>query len=162
MADTDKNKALADCHKCSSSLLSIVKSNPLKILASVLEKVRAGSCLKLFFIDCNSRLDHFMWVSFVADETPESSYTNCISPFLQTHFFTFYLIHPCDVASGVVGRHPCYSQTFRYSGFRTSHLSTRPCVGHVFRIFIILESSSRRIVKITHILKDPFDNSNNE
>ena len=41
------------CHKCSSSFLSIVKSHPLKIPASVLEKVRAGSCLKLFLIDCN-------------------------------------------------------------------------------------------------------------
>ena len=52
VADTDKNKALIDCHKCSSSFLSIVKSHPLKIPASALEKVRAGSCLKLFLIDC--------------------------------------------------------------------------------------------------------------
>ena len=52
VADTDKNKALIDCHKCSSSFLCIVKSHPLKIPASVLEKVRAGSCLKLFLIDC--------------------------------------------------------------------------------------------------------------
>ena len=52
VADTDKNKALIDCHKCSSSFLSIVKSQPLKIAASVLEKVRSGSCLKLFLIDC--------------------------------------------------------------------------------------------------------------
>ena len=52
MADTDKNKALIDCYKCSSSFLSIVKSHPLKIPDSVLEKVRSGSCLKLFLIDC--------------------------------------------------------------------------------------------------------------
>ena len=52
VADTDKKKALTDCHKCSSSFLSIVKSHPLKIPASVLEKVRAGICLKLFLIDC--------------------------------------------------------------------------------------------------------------
>ena len=52
VADTDKNKALIDCHKCSSSLLSTVKSHPLKIPASVLEKVRSGSCPKLFIIDC--------------------------------------------------------------------------------------------------------------
>ena len=49
VADTDENKALIDCHKCSSSFLSIVKSHPLKIPASVLEKVRSGSCL----IDCS-------------------------------------------------------------------------------------------------------------
>ena len=48
VADTDKNKALTDCHKRCSSFLSIVKSHPLKIPASVLEKVRADSCLKLF------------------------------------------------------------------------------------------------------------------
>ena len=52
VADTDKTTT--DCHKCSSSFLSIVKSHPLKILASVLEKVRAGSCLKLFPIDCSN------------------------------------------------------------------------------------------------------------
>ena len=54
VADTDKNKALTDWHKCSSSFLSIVKSHPLKIPANVLEKVRSGSCLKLFLIDCMS------------------------------------------------------------------------------------------------------------
>ena len=53
VADTDKNKALIDCHKCSSSFLSIVKSHPLQIPVSVLGKVRAGSCLKLFLIDCS-------------------------------------------------------------------------------------------------------------
>ena len=52
VADTDKNKALTDCYKCSSSFLSLVKSHPLKIPASVLEKVRGGGCLKLFLIDC--------------------------------------------------------------------------------------------------------------
>ena len=46
VADTDKNRVLTDCHKCSSSFLSIVKSHPLEIPASVLGKVRAGSCLK--------------------------------------------------------------------------------------------------------------------
>ena len=55
VADTDKNKALTDCHKCSSSFLSIVKSHSLKIPARVLKKVRAGNCLKLFLIDCNNQ-----------------------------------------------------------------------------------------------------------
>ena len=54
VAYTDKNKALIDCHKCSSSFLSIVKSHPLKIPVSILGKVRSGSCLKLFLIDFNS------------------------------------------------------------------------------------------------------------
>ena len=47
-----QNKALIDWHKCSSSFLSIVKFHPPKIPANVLEKVRAGSCLKLFLIYC--------------------------------------------------------------------------------------------------------------
>ena len=55
VADTDRNKALTDCQKCSSSFLPIVKSHPLKIPASVLEKVGAGSCLKLFLIHCRYR-----------------------------------------------------------------------------------------------------------
>ena len=54
VADTDKNKILIDCHKCSSSFLSIDKSYPLKIPASAMEKVRSGRCLKLFLIDCSS------------------------------------------------------------------------------------------------------------
>ena len=58
VADTDKNRALNDCHNCSSSFLSIVKSHPLKIPASVLEKVRAGSCPKLFLIDCRKPSHH--------------------------------------------------------------------------------------------------------
>ena len=39
----------------SSSFLSVVKSHPLKIPASVLEKIRAGSCLKLFLMDCRDK-----------------------------------------------------------------------------------------------------------
>ena len=58
VADTDKNKALTDCHKCSSSFLSIAKYHPLKIPASILGKVRSGSCLKLFLIDCSDVLLH--------------------------------------------------------------------------------------------------------
>ena len=47
--------ALTDCHKCGSSFLSAVKSHPLKFPTGFLEKVRAGSCLKLFLIDCTHR-----------------------------------------------------------------------------------------------------------
>ena len=43
MADIEKYMALTDCHKCSSSFLSIVKFQPLKIPGSVLEKVEADS-----------------------------------------------------------------------------------------------------------------------
>ena len=65
VADTDKYKTLIDCHKCSSSFLSIVKSHPLKIPASVLEKVRSDSCLKLFLIDCSTMLHVFSFPSLL-------------------------------------------------------------------------------------------------
>ena len=45
--------ALTYCHKCGSLFLSTVKSRPLKFPPAFLEKVRAGSSLKLFLIDCN-------------------------------------------------------------------------------------------------------------
>ena len=51
--------------------LSIVKYHPVKIPASVLEKVRSGSCLKLFHIDCSLNivilLSHYvkdLWAKF--------------------------------------------------------------------------------------------------
>ena len=60
------------------------------------------------------------------------------------HFFTlissisFHFIRPCDGASGVVGRHPCYSRTYNLRA--SSHLVPRPdlCAGHALRIFIFL------------------------
>ena len=57
VADTDKNKALIDCHKCSSSFLSIVKCHPLLNPCQCHGKVRSGSCLKLFLIDCRLFLE---------------------------------------------------------------------------------------------------------
>ena len=40
----------------------------------------------------------------------------------SSHSFRF--IRPCDVASGVIWRHPCYSQTFNKGD--SSHLIPRP------------------------------------
>ena len=50
-----------------------------------------------------------------------------------TSFISFHFISPCDGASGMVGRHPCYSRTYNLGAS-----STRPCVGHELRIFIYL------------------------
>ena len=69
VADTDKNKALTDCHKCSFSFLSIVKSHLLKIPASVLEKVRSGSCLKLFLIDSKKKQNCQIRTGIVVNST---------------------------------------------------------------------------------------------
>ena len=81
VADTDKNKAPIDCLKCSFSFLSIVKSHPLKIPASVLEKVRSGSCLKLFLIDCNlkARNESSAYGSVVTSESTTVSAVRSLS-----------------------------------------------------------------------------------
>ena len=59
---------------------------------------------------------------------PFSPARNFIPSFLQTHlihFVSFHFISTCDVATGVVGRHPCYSQTFSIGA--SSHLVPRSC-----------------------------------
>ena len=53
-------------------------------------------------------------------------------PLSQISFHHF--ICPCDGASGIIGRHPCYSLTLNKGGFISSHPLTRPCVGHKLRI----------------------------
>ena len=73
-----------------------------------------------------------VWVRFLGF-LPFSLAINFITPFLHTHLIhlvSFHFIHPCDGASGVVGRHPRYSKTFKYRGFIASHPSTRHRVGH--------------------------------
>ena len=58
-------------------------------------------------------------------------------PPISFHHFSTHLINfinICDGASGVVGRHPCYSLTYNIVTFPPS---TRPCVGHELRIFIL-------------------------
>ena len=74
-----------------------------------------------------------IWVGF------SRGFSRLPLPQLSFHHFStltssisFHFIRPCDGASGVVGRHPCYSR-----GFIASHPSTRPCVGHELRIFNI-------------------------
>ena len=39
-------------------------------------------------------------------------------------YISFHFIRPCDGASGVVGRHPCYSRTYNMRA--SSHLIPRP------------------------------------
>ena len=53
---------------------------------------------------------------FFLEFLPFSPATNFIPPFLHTHlihFLLFHYIRPCDSASGLDGRHPCYSQTYK-------------------------------------------------
>ena len=97
----------------------------------------------------SSRLGPSKWVSwwtkrglgwFFTGFLPFSPTTNFIPPILHPHlihFVSFHFIRPCDGASGVVGRHPCYSRTYNIGGFIASHPSTRPCVGHELRIFFL-------------------------
>ena len=100
----------------------------------------------------SSSLGHSMWVSwwtkrglgrFFSGFLPFSPTTNFIPPFLHTHLihFSFHFICPCDGASGVVGRHPCYSRTYNIGGSIASPPTTRPCVGHELRLFLFLYKS---------------------
>ena len=56
---------------------------------------------------------------------------------------SFHFIRPCDGASGVIDRHPCYSQIFNKGGFIVSHFSSRPCAGH-----LTSRHTTRKISKI--------------
>ena len=97
----------------------------------------------------SSRLGHSMWVScytnlsldrFFSGFLQFSPATNSISPFLHTHLInliSFHFIRLCDGASGLVSRHPCYSQTLKYRGFIAWYPSTRTYVGRELRNIIL-------------------------
>ena len=55
---------------------------------------------------------------------------------------SFHFISPCDGASGVVGRHPCYSLTYNMRA--SSHLIPRPglCWTRVEDIYIYVRHGS--------------------
>ena len=65
-----------------------------------------------------------------------SSVTNFFPPFLYTHlihFVSFHFIHPCDGASGVIGRHPSHSQV----PHRISSLDPALCRTPVADIYLL-------------------------
>ena len=73
----------------------------------------------------------FMWWTkrglgrFFTGFLPFSPTTNLIPPFLHPHLIYFVTFHrPCDGASGVVARYPCYSRTYNMGA--SSHLIPRP------------------------------------
>ena len=82
----------------------------------------------------SSRLGPSMWISwwtkldlgrFFTGFLPFSPTTNFIPPFLQLiSSISIHFIRPCDGASGVVVRHPCYSRTYNMGA--SSHLIPRP------------------------------------
>ena len=98
---------LTYCHKCGSPFLSTVKSCPLKFPSGFLEKVREGSCLKLFLTDCTSQLillpfRRFTYVTAHSPKLPllhlrHSSFSNpsvasSTSQFILPPFFCFSYI----------------------------------------------------------------------
>ena len=50
---------------------------------------------------------------------------------------SFHFIRPCDGASGVVGRHPCYSRTYNMGLHRISSLDPTLCCTRVEDIIIL-------------------------
>ena len=131
----------------------------------------------------SSRLGHSMWISRWTKRDlgmcflglhPISPTTNFIPPFLHTHlinFVSFQFISPCDGATGVIGRHPCYSLTFNIG--TSSHRSLDPALYrarveeiwirmHVLRLFFFSRSDRRDIkttVKIRCILFGTFSHN---
>ena len=66
-----------------------------------------------------------VWVGF------SRGFSHFPLPQISFHYFStlissisFHFICPCDCASGVVGRHPCYSRTYNIGA--SSHLIPRP------------------------------------
>ena len=95
----------------------------------------------------SSRPGHPMWVSwwtkrglgrFFSGFLPFSPTTNFIPPFFSTliSFISFYFISPCDGASGVIGRHPCYSRTYNMGLHRSSSLDPTLCWTRVEDIYL--------------------------
>ena len=73
-------------------------------------------------------------VGFVVDETVSGQVFHGVSPVFPYQKFhstisrhssiSFHFIRPCDGTSGMVGRRPCYSQTYNMGA--SSHLIPRP------------------------------------
>ena len=82
----------------------------------------------------SSRLGHSMWVSWWTKRGLGSfsrGFSRFPLPQISLHHFStlissisFHFISPGDGASGVVGRHPCYSRTYNIGA--SSHLIPRP------------------------------------
>ena len=71
-----------------------------------------------------------VWVGFsrVTPLFPYHKFHSTISPHSS---ISFNFIRPCDGASGVVGRHPCYSRTYNFGA--SSHLIPRGVTAHRVR-----------------------------
>ena len=110
----------------------------------------------------SSRLGHSMWVSWWTKLGLGRFFSGFLSfslPQISFHHFStlvssisFHFISPCDGASGLVGRHPCYSRTYNIGA--SSYLIPRPDLCWT-RVEDILFKSNRKIVKVEK--KDKFD-----
>ena len=122
-------------------ILFFIKMYILELCSLYGSSVRIGLTFALHNWDTEFEFRLFMWVSwwskwslsrFTSGFLPFSPATNYIPSFLHTHlihFVSFHSIRSFDNASGVVGRHPCYSQTFNKGA--SSHLIPRPGPGPV-------------------------------
>ena len=110
----------------------------------------------------SSRLGLSMWVSwwtkrglgkFFSGFLPFSPTTNFIPHFSTLiSSISFNFISPCDGASGVVGRHPCYSRIYNIGA--SSHLIPRPD--------LVLDTSSGYLFIINNNINNNNNNFNNK
>ena len=85
----------------------------------------------------SSHLGHSVWVSWWTKRGLDrffSGFSHFPLPQISFHhfstlisFISFHFISPCDGASGVVGRHPCYSRTYNLGLHRISSLDPTLC-----------------------------------
>ena len=88
-------------------------------------------------------------VGFVVDERGLGRFFTGFLPFplpqISFHHFStlissisFHFTRPCDGASGVVGRHPCYSRTYNIGVHRISFLDPTLCWTRVEDIYLFI------------------------
>ena len=98
----------------------------------------------------SSRLGHSMWVSWWTKRGLGSfsrGFSRFPLPQISFHLFStlissisFHFISPSDGASGVVGRHPCYSWTYNLGLHRISSLDPTLCWTQVEDIYFLFKS----------------------
>ena len=131
--------------------------------------------LKYHTVRCGSEFaSRSLHMGFVVDETESGKNFLRVSPLPQISllslsilisFISFHFIRPCDNASGMVGRQPCYSQTFNMEASwhripRPGPVSDRIIYTHIlFSTFVRHRTRSRVEMWRSVICRMPTDHA---
>ena len=113
-----------------------------------------GSRVRVSVTPCGFRgVQNGVWVGF------SWGFSHFPLPQISFHHFStlissilFHFISPCDGASGVVGRHPCYSRTYISGLHRISSLDPTLCWTRVEDILIGNGNSSISLTWVTTLM----------